>query len=77
MLCASDCRCSYAARFVDEYISATVGHDVLSIGEYWTDLAWAGSELEANQDAARQVRCAVLCYASGIPPCTRTSCLPG
>ena len=25
----------YGGRFVDEYISATVGSDVLNVGEYW------------------------------------------
>lgn len=46
---------SYGAKFVDEYVGHTVGNESLCIGEYWTDLAWNGSELEANQDAARQV----------------------
>lgn len=46
----------YGAQFVDEYISATVGKDVLNVGEYWVDMQWNGSELDANQDAARQVR---------------------
>lgn len=41
---------------MDEYISATVGGDMFNVGEYWTDLAWNGSELEGCQDAARQVR---------------------
>ncbi|WIA40821.1 hypothetical protein OEZ86_004498 [Tetradesmus obliquus] len=47
----------YGARFVDEYISATVGGDMFNVGEYWTDLAWNGSELEGCQDAARQRLC--------------------
>ncbi|KAF8062795.1 AMY1.2 [Scenedesmus sp. PABB004] len=47
----------YAARFVDEYISDTVGVEALCVGEYWVDMAWSGSELDANQDAARQVLC--------------------
>lgn len=45
----------YGAKFVDEYISATVGKDALCVGEFWVDMAWCGSELEGNQDAARQV----------------------
>lgn len=44
----------YGAEFVNKYVSATVGGDVLNIGEYWTDLHWEGSSLGANQDAARQ-----------------------
>eukprot|EP00775_Hariotina_reticulata_P007314 gene7314-7526_t len=47
----------YGANFVDEYISATVGKDCLCVGEYWVDMAWCGSELEGNQDAARQKLC--------------------
>lgn len=42
---------------MDEYISATVGKDCLCVGEYWVDMAWCGSELEGNQDAARQKLC--------------------
>jgi len=29
------CRCRYAAKYVKEYISATVGSDVLCVGEDW------------------------------------------
>eukprot|EP00878_Enallax_costatus_P000599 GHUV01000700.1.p1 GENE.GHUV01000700.1~~GHUV01000700.1.p1 ORF type:complete len:487 (+),score=102.77 GHUV01000700.1:167-1627(+) len=47
----------YGAKFVDEYISATVGKDALNVGEFWVDMQWNGSELEANQDAARQRLC--------------------
>ena len=28
--------CSYAARFIAEYVDKTVGKDVLNVGEYWT-----------------------------------------
>ena len=49
----------YGAKYVDEYISATVGKDVLCVGEYWTDMNWNGSDLDTNQDAARQVWCAM------------------
>lgn len=45
----------YGARFVDEYISATVGAEALNIGEFWVDMDWCGCELNGNQDAARQV----------------------
>lgn len=56
---------------MDEYISATVGKDLLNVGEYWVDMKWNGSELDANQDAARQVRqntsrvshCVSMCHA--------------
>jgi len=44
----------YGARFVDEYISKTVGKDVLNVGEFWVDMKWNGSDLEHNQDEARQ-----------------------
>jgi alpha-amylase len=46
----------YGAKFVEEYINATVGADTFNVGEYWVDMQWNGSELERNQDAARQVR---------------------
>eukprot|EP00775_Hariotina_reticulata_P007306 gene7306-7519_t len=47
----------YGASFVDEYISATVGKSCLNVGEFWVDMAWAGSDLEPNQNAARQKLC--------------------
>jgi hypothetical protein len=60
--------CRYGARFVDEYITATVGGDVFNVGEFWTDLNWNGCELEGCQDAARQVGryfwCHVTCYVT-------------
>ena len=34
-----------------------MGADSLNVGEYWVDLVWAGSDLEYNQDAARQRLC--------------------
>ena len=41
-----------------EYVSATLEPHALSVGEYWTDLAWGdGGHLEYNQDAARQALC--------------------
>eukprot|EP00198_Chlamydomonas_reinhardtii_P004866 XP_001694202.1 alpha-amylase [Chlamydomonas reinhardtii] len=47
----------YGAQFVTQYVDATVGADSLNVGEYWVDLVWAGSDLEYNQDAARQRLC--------------------
>lgn len=47
----------YGARFVTEYVDATVGADVLNVGEFWVDLAWNGSSLEYQQDQARQRLC--------------------
>jgi hypothetical protein len=45
----------YGARFVEEYIAATVGGDMFNVGEFWVDMDWCGCELNRNQDAARQV----------------------
>jgi len=42
---------------VDEYISATVGKSCLNVGEFWVDMAWSGSDLEPDQNAARQKLC--------------------
>jgi alpha-amylase len=45
----------YGAKYVEEYVNTTVGADTFNVGEYWVDMQWNGSELERNQDAARQV----------------------
>ena len=42
---------------MDEYIGSSIGRDMLCVGEYWVDMHWDGSEMGANQDAARQVLC--------------------
>lgn len=47
----------YGARFVTEYVDKTVGPKELCTGEYWVDLRWNGSNLELNQDEARQKLC--------------------
>lgn len=44
----------YAAEFTKEYCEATVGGDVLNVGEFWVDANWNGGELDFNQDASRQ-----------------------
>lgn len=58
----------YGGRFVEEYIAATVGADVFNVGEYWVDMDWQGSELNRNQDAARQV-CIMLCATVSANAC--------
>ncbi|GBF91845.1 glycoside hydrolase [Raphidocelis subcapitata] len=47
----------YAPKFVDEYVSSTVGAAALNVGEFWVDMEWQGGELAADQDRARQVLC--------------------
>ncbi|KAG2489176.1 hypothetical protein HYH03_012402 [Edaphochlamys debaryana] len=47
----------YGARFVTEYVDASVGADALNVAEYWVDLAWSGAHLEYCQDEARQKIC--------------------
>jgi len=47
----------YAAEHVRFYIDETVGSDSLCVGEYWTDMAWAGKVLNRDQNAARQKLC--------------------
>jgi hypothetical protein len=37
---------------------------VFNVGEFWTDLAWNGCELEGCQDAARQVGCYLNCLVT-------------
>lgn len=32
--------CRYGARFVEEYIDASVGKGTFNVGEFWTDLKW-------------------------------------
>ncbi|KAL6750310.1 glycoside hydrolase superfamily [Haematococcus lacustris] len=44
----------YGARYVREYIAATTTENSLNVGEFWVDMRWRGSELDADQDAARQ-----------------------
>jgi hypothetical protein len=61
----------YGARFVEEYIAATVGGDAFNVGEYWVDMDWCGCELNRNQDAARQVR--TICVLSFGCACDVTS----
>ena len=39
----------YAAQYTQEYVEATTGAGALNVGEYWVDMAWEGSDLEANQ----------------------------
>ncbi|PNH09189.1 Alpha-amylase isozyme 3A [Tetrabaena socialis] len=47
----------YGARFITEYVDATTGADALNVGEVWVDMRWQGSNLEYNQDEARQRLC--------------------
>lgn len=47
----------YGAKYVEEYLAATVGGEVFNVGEYWVDMEWSGCELNRNQDAARQRLC--------------------
>ncbi|EFN58641.1 hypothetical protein CHLNCDRAFT_29945 [Chlorella variabilis] len=44
----------YAAKYVKEYIERTTGPDVFYVGENFVDLRWQDSNLEYNQDEARQ-----------------------
>lgn len=46
--------CRYGARFITEYVDCSTGIDELNVSEYWVDLTWNNSYLEANQDACRQ-----------------------
>lgn len=46
----------YGAQFVKEYIDASTPSE-LNVGEFWTDLKWNGSNLNYNQDEARQRLC--------------------
>ncbi len=46
----------YGARFITEYVDATVGMGALNVGEYWADAKWSPEgELHYNQDENRQV----------------------
>lgn len=47
----------YAPRFIKEYVDASVGSEVLNVGELWTDLNWGDNGLEYNQDGPRQACC--------------------
>ena len=47
----------FGPEFVREYVSETTGPLRFNVGEFWVDLAWQGSDLEHNQDAARQRIC--------------------
>lgn len=47
----------YGAKFIKEYVDATVGPDVMNVGEFWVDCKWNGCDLDYNQDAARQRLC--------------------
>ncbi|KAK9918323.1 hypothetical protein WJX75_003181 [Coccomyxa subellipsoidea] len=44
----------YGPEFVKEYVLETVGEGTFNVGEYWVDLRWNGSDLDYNQNDARQ-----------------------
>jgi len=47
----------YGAKFAAEYIDASTTAEELNVAEYWVDLKWQSSDLEVNQDEARQKMC--------------------
>jgi alpha-amylase len=47
----------YAPEYCREYCEKTLGGDTFYVGEYFVDLHWNGSDLDYNQDAARQRLC--------------------
>lgn len=57
----------YAPEYTKEYVGKTVGADVFSVGEDFSDLAWTDGKLEYNQDGARQRLCDWVAAAGGCP----------
>lgn len=47
----------YAPDVAAFYVNGTVGGGAFNVGELWSDMAWSGSSLDVQQDAARQTLC--------------------
>lgn len=56
----------FAAKYAKEYVEDTVGTEAPVVGEFWADLNWNGSNLDGNQDGARQALINYLDSAGGL-----------